>query len=267
MTGASLPRNPWLLLVLASAGAVHPPHTAAAQNWTPTVIEGLRPVGSTPSPRARIAMLEQRLSVQPMDYDLRWRAAREYSLLGTTETHLEKKVHSWTRARLHASAATTLSPDSLDGRYWLAAASGLLADVSGGRTKVRMADHAFREAAWVVSADSTHAGAHYLLGPLHASVMRLGGFTRFVAKTLLGGDLLGEASWERAEFHLHRASELDPGSVMHHVELALVYRDTGQPERMEGVLSTALEVPGVGPLDKTYRALAVQLLALIRGEG
>ena len=52
----------------------------------------------------------------------------------------------------------------------------------------------------------------------------MGGLTRFVARTLFRGDVLGEASWERAEFHLTRAAELDPGSVMHHVEFALVHR-------------------------------------------
>lgn len=52
-----------------------------------------------------------------------------------------------------------------------AAPSSLLVDVSAGRTKVRMAEEAYREAVWVMSADSTHAGAHYLLGRLHVSVM------------------------------------------------------------------------------------------------
>ena len=84
----------------------------------------------------------------------------------------------------------------------------------------------------------------------------------------LVGDLLGEASWERAR--VSPSSGIGTRSWLRHAPRgasAGLPRHRGNPNEWKASSSTALEVPGVGPLDKTYRALAVQLLALIRGEG
>ena len=247
-----------LLVSVSIAGAI--PRSAVAQSPTITVFDSLVPTRGAPSGRARIALLEEQLSVQPEDYDLRWRAAQEYAQVGLTEPDSETQAQLWSRARHHATAAKTLEPHGLQGRYWLAVVAGLIADISGGRTKVRMADEAYHESAWVLEVDSMHAGAHYLQGRIHASVMRLSSLMRFIAKVLVGGEALKRASWEQAEFHLRRATELEPELAMHYFELALAYERMDMPEQMQRALLNAIGASRSTPFQEEYRARARELL-------
>ena len=239
------------------------PIGAVAQRSTIVVFDSLVPVGGVPSGRARIALLEEQLLTRPRDYGLRWLAAQEYAQIGLTEPDSKTRFRLWSRSRLHATVAKTLDPDGLEGRYWLAVAAGLIADLSGGRTKVRLADEAYRESAWVLEIDSTHAGAHYLQGRIQAAVMRLSAVMRFIAKALVGGEALRSASWERAEFHLRRAAELEPELAMHHFELAMIYESMDRPEEMHVALRNAVGASVSTSFQEDFKARARHLL----GEG
>ncbi len=261
--GIQLTRNgsrwPVLLLAASVLITVIVPSGAAGQITPITVFDSLAPM-QVLSPRARIALLEEQLAVDPDDYELRWRAAQDYAQVGLTEPNSEMQEQLWRRAYDHATTAKTVSPDGLEGRYWLAVVAGLIADVTGGRTKVRMGDVAYRESAGVLEVDSLHAGAHYLQGRVHASVMRLNSVMRFIAKLLVGGEALGNASWEQAEFHLRRAAELEPQLAMHHLQLALAYESMGMPEQMRGALLDAVAASLSTPYQDEYKARARRLL-------
>jgi len=222
-------------------------------------------IGRVLTPRGRIARYEALASAEPMEYEPRWRAAEAYAEVAMTEPSEDQQQELLRRGRAHATLATELEPDGIDGHYWRGVIAGMLADVTGGREKVRFGDEVYRESLWVVERDSLHAGAHYLQGRVHAGVMRLNSVMRFLAKLVVGGDALDNASWEKAEHHLARAARIQPELPMHHYELAMVYERLDWPDHFERSLRNTLTAPTSTPYQDEFKVRAGELLREIEG--
>jgi hypothetical protein len=210
------------------------------------------------SPAERAADFESWIEADSARYDLRWQAAREYSRIFMLETDQTERRRLGTRAHEHARAATVLEPQGIEGHYRLAVASGQLADVDGGRAKIRWAKESWDESGWVLEADSLHAGAQFIRGRIHAGVQRTSPILRFLARVVLGADALAQTSWEGAIHHLERAAALEPDTPMHHFELAQAYRDRKRAEEMRQALQAAVAASGSGnpEVDEEYRRRA-----------
>jgi hypothetical protein len=125
------------------------------------------------------------------------------------------------------------APDDVAAQYRLAAVLGAQLDHASGESKMRGAAEVRAQAERVLQLDAVHAGASYMLGRIHASIMRMSGFKRFMAKQLFGGSALQGASWEKAHELLEVAVREDPCVPEHHLELARVYAHYGDVERAE----------------------------------
>jgi hypothetical protein len=132
-------------------------------------------------------------------------------------------------ARRMAAAA----PDDVVAQYRLAAVLGARLDHASGEAKMRGAAEVRGQAERVLQIDPDHAGASYMLGRVHASIMRMSGFKRFMAKQLFGGSALEGASWEKAHELLEVAVREDPCVPEHHFELARIYAHYGDVERAQ----------------------------------
>ncbi len=139
-------------------------------------------------------------------------------------------------------AAALASPEDVEAQYRLAALLGARAEREGGRTKISVAKEVATQAQRVVDLEPAHAGGNYLLGRLHAAVMRLGRLTRFLATRVLGGGALKQASWEEAQSRLVAAEMLDPCEPDHHYELARLFGERQQREDAERELSHVHEL-------------------------
>jgi hypothetical protein len=135
-------------------------------------------------------------------------------------------------------------PDDVTLQYELALVLGLRADLEDGRDQVRAAEALDRQIEVVLALDPEHTGGQYLRGRLQASVLRMGGFKRFIATRILGGDRLGDASWEDARLRLEAAVAGDPCVPDYHYELARLYRDRGEPELAARQLERLFAVTG-----------------------
>ena len=231
------------------APAVH------AQITPPRASEPLSPIARAETPAVRIARLELRLEADSTDLATRLSLLREYASLSTTAPDRASALEMAYVARRHGAVARALYPDDLEARYWYTAATALAADVEGGRERIRLAEEAWRESRWVLERDSLHAGAHYIQGRIHSGAMRLSAVTRWLARVLLGGEVLGQASWERAEYHMRRAAELED-APMHHYEMASIHRDRGREADARVSLERAARAPGDRALDSIYRERA-----------
>jgi len=198
-------------------------------------------------------------------YDVHWRAAREGVNLAAAEPDKETRKAVLRQALHEAREATDLVPRGIDAHYWSAVASGLLAEDEGGRTKIRLAEQAWDESAWILGVDSLHAGAHHLQGRLHAAVMRLNPVTRFLARKLLGADVLGRASWAQAEYHLAKAVELAPDDAVNHLELGMAYKDMGRPRDARAAFLQAAASSPRRPADRKHIRQAEAMLASLPG--
>lgn len=141
-------------------------------------------------------------------------------------------------------------------RYALAVVLGLRANIEGGQTKVRAASALSKELDAILEADPGHAGARHMLGRLHAGVRRMNRVTRWIATNLLGGDELKRATWAAAEENLAFAEAHAPGVADHHLQLALLYRDTDRRDLAMGELEHVMEFEAVSALDAEVLAEA-----------
>ncbi len=246
---------PMLLVTTAASAQV------SAQQSRIVLADDLRPTVRVVTPAERFALLEERALTEPAEYDVLWQTAEAGAGLGAAQTDKETRMAIVRHARGYAQQAKALSPQGIQGRYWLAVSSGLLADDEGGKTRIRLAEEAWTEATWVLQADSLHAGAHHLKGRIHAAVMRLNPITRFLARTLIGGDVLGRASWESAEHHLRTAAELAPGDAVNHLELGMAYRDMGRHAEAVEAFSRAATTPPWRAADQRHIEQAMNMLA------
>lgn len=118
---------------------------------------------------------------------------------------------------------------------------------------VRAAADLSTELEAILAIDPDHAGARHMLGRLHAGVLRLNRVTRWVATNLLGGDELKRATWQAAEEHMSFAERRAPNVSDHHLQLALLYRDTGRRELARAEIAHALALEARSPLEITVR--------------
>ena len=206
--------------------------------------------------------IEQELESDSANFSLRCQAARKF-LEAASINDAPELVDSLTaRAQRHAEIAVSIRPPAIDGHYLVAAAAGKRAKVVRGRPQVDLAARAWREAAWILERSPDHAGAHHVLGRVSQGVVQVNSVTRFLARILIGGEVLGRASWEQALFHLQRAVELDPGNPMYLFDLAILYQDMERYDEMRGALERAAVAPGSGqPLvDEAYQELAREMI-------
>jgi tetratricopeptide (TPR) repeat protein len=191
-----------------------------------------------------------------------WKSAREAVNVGMLTQGGQEAELPWYRlAEGFARQAIATDADSAPAHEWLAIALGRAALSEGPRTRVRMAGEVHAAALAALAADSLSPGAHHVLGQWHAEVRRLHALERFLARRLMGADVFDEASWEEAERHLLRATELAPTAVIHQVELARVFKDTGRDDLARTAAQRALDLPSVEPVDPLYKEVARALLA------
>lgn len=204
------------------------------------------------------------LAGEPGRYDLLWKAAREAVNLGMLAKDGDGRKGLYARAVEYARGARAADPAGVEGAAWLAIALGREALEHGPRTRVRYAVEIREVGLEALAMDSTNAAAHHVMGEWNAEIRRLSGVERWMARKLLGGGVMGEASWEAAVEHLQHAVALEPSGLIHHLALARAYLDTDRPEEARAELREVLERPAVEPTDPLQKQAAQRLLEKLR---
>jgi uncharacterized protein (TIRG00374 family) len=155
-------------------------------------------------------------------------------------------------------------PDDADAHYLLAVSLGLRLGTAALRQKISMGNEVRQEAEAALALNPDHAGAHQVMGRLHAGAMRMSSIARFVARRLLGAEAMQGVSWERAEYHFRRAQEIEPDNPRHSMELGALYLDTGRKAMALEELTRAQRCPARSLSDSLAIARAAELLAALR---
>jgi tetratricopeptide (TPR) repeat protein len=155
-------------------------------------------------------------------------------------------------------------PNSSYAHYALAKALGRVAQTKGTMDKIKYGTAVHDEAHAALRLDSLNAGALHVLGEWNAEVMRLNGFARFTARKLLGGAVMGEASWDNAQRYLERAVALEPNRITHRLDLAAVYADRGETAKARDEYATILRLPDMDYNDRFFKTIAQQRLAALK---
>ena len=203
--------------------------------------------------------LQRAIAMDPVHYEAQWKASR-------SEVDLAERGSRSTNKRLldaaeqHAQAAIRLHPQRADGHAALARALRQRSRGAGYRERGRLADVIHDEAVAALQADPQHPGAMHALGLWHAELMRLNGMSRRFAMWFLGSDLFESANWDDAQQLLEDAVRVEPGRIIHRLELAGIYADRGDKSRAREIYISIASAPLLDPNDDLYKRQAAERL-------
>lgn len=191
-----------------------------------------------------------------------WRASREAIDLGEFDD--AKRDSLYQLGEQYARRAVQADARSSMAHFSLAKAIGRRSLALGKKERVKFAGDVHREANESLRLDSANAGALHVLGRWHAEIMRLSGFSRFMAKNVLGGKTFGEANWKDAVRLMEKAVALEPERIVHRLELAAIYADSGDKAKAREQYQMAVRLKPSDFNDKQYQEQARKELAALK---
>jgi tetratricopeptide (TPR) repeat protein len=182
-------------------------------------------------------------------YEAQWRLARSLFFLGQQASPGSEKEHMHAAGAGAGERAAALSPDRVEGHFWLGVNLALMAECSGRLRAVKAIIRAKRSLARAAAISSEYHDA----GPLRV-LARL----KHTAPWFLGGSL------RQSRQYLDRAIEIAPANsvtLLYAAELAL---DAGERDRatrlLEQMLASDID-PGWEFENRRDRRLAKEMLA------
>jgi FimV-like protein len=192
------------------------------------------------------------------------KASRSVVDVGEQEKDANRRRSLFRAGEAYARRAVAANPQDAENHFHLARALGRAALSVGVRDRVRYAVEIRSEALEALKIDPDHPGALHVMGVWNAEVMRLNGFERFFAKNLLGGRVLGQATWKDAVAYMEKAVAVDPGRLTHKLDLARIYLDVGDKPKAREQLQLVIDGPQVDYNDPVYKREAGELLGRIK---
>lgn len=220
-------------------------------------------------PKAALEHFEAAIASDPQNYDANWRAAQALVDIGKQTPDSVKSPERdslYARAESLARVAVTANPSAADGHYILAAAIGRASLTKSKKERVRRAAEIRSEALKAIEIDPRQDKAYHVLGRWHAEIMRLSGFTRFMAKSFMGAAIFNEASWQGAIDNMEKAVELSPENIYHRLDLAEIYIDRDRYSDARAQLEKVESLPIVDVMDPTHKQDAAVLIKRIEGK-
>ncbi|MEO7521868.1 MAG: hypothetical protein ABIW79_08635 [Gemmatimonas sp.] len=243
------------MVVLTIAIAI-PAATVAAQTSSQQLVTAGDRESAARRPAAALAQYEAALALDSMHYGALWRASRDAVDLGEAETDDAKRVQRYETAKLYATRAVAANPHDAEGYFALSRALGRIALSVRVRERIKYAKDVRSNALRALEFSPRHAGALHVMGVWNAEVMRLNGVARAFAKTFLGGQVFGSASWSEATRYMEQSVAADPDRIVHRLDLARVYRDTKRIEDARTSYQAAIRSRLLDGNDERYRRAA-----------
>lgn len=212
------------------------------------------------NPAAALRHYEAGLAVDPRNYELLWKAARDAVDVGEHAESKETRTQMYRSAELYARRAVEVNPGDAEGHFHLARSLGRAALALGPRDRIKYATDVRAHALEALKLDPKHPGALHVMGMWNAEVMRLSGPTRWIAKNILGGKVFDSASWKEAVRYMQEAVANEPERIVHHADLAEIYRDTGDAARARAEWEAVLQLKATDYNDRFHKQTATDRL-------
>lgn len=238
-------------LLIATASSAHaqlsPPDEIAAGDNAYVALDAF----------GALAAYERALAADSISYEALYKASRSAADLERAARADRPRWNELVRkAETYARRAIAVNAGDPEGHFHLARALGLRATVAGVRQGVRLASAVRAEAMECLRYSPRHSGCLHVLGAWNAEVMRLKGYERFLARTVLGGRVFAAASWADAIKYLEAAVVAAPERIVHRLELGEVYRDRARFDDAKRQFEAVLSIPSRDYNDERYKAVA-----------
>jgi len=173
----------------------------------------------------------------PNHYETLFRVARTLNDVGE-----DKSDPSYYRKAIEkADILISNFPDSLQGYFLKAAASGNLALSAEATEKVKISRNVHSNIKKALDINPDYAPAHVILGSYYREVASANSTLKFLANTFLGG--IPEGSMDDALSHLKKALSLEPQNIYAHLEIAKVYKSIGKEDLARSHLKKIQSIP------------------------
>jgi tetratricopeptide (TPR) repeat protein len=218
------------------------------------------------NPRETANRYEAILAGDSLHAEANWRAAVALVDIGKqTPDNQKSRIRDslYRQAVAYARRAVRVAPEDASTHFALALSLGKVSVTLGGRDRVRNAKEVREAALRAIELNPGHDGAWHVLGRWHAEIERLSNIEEFFAKTLLGGKVLGEASWEEAFRCMRKAVELRPDYIFHRLDLAEMLLEVKRPAEARAELEAIRDLPILDAMDPTHKLRAAELLRKI----
>ena len=238
-----------------SVGMVLAASIAGAQTAADHIALGDKEYVAMNAPAA-LAHYEEAIKQDPKSYEALWKASRSAVDLGSFERNDKNRESDFKSAELYARRAVEVNPGDAEGHFNLARALGKNALTQGPRARIKYATDVRAHALECLKINPKHPGCLHVMGMWNAEVMRLNGFTRMMAKNLLGGKVFSSANWNDAKRYMEESVANEPDRITHRVDLAGVYRDMGDKAKARAEYQAAMKLPNRDYNDRHYKAEA-----------
>jgi tetratricopeptide (TPR) repeat protein len=208
---------------------------------------------------AALRHYELALAADSTSYEAQWRASAAAVEAGEAASGAQQKT-LYRTAEQHARRAVTLNPRDAEGHAALARALGRTALTLGTKDRVKYAGDVRAEALEALKYNPRHSAALHIMGMWNAEIMRLNGMSRFMAKNFLGGQVFGTASWKDAVRYMEQAVAVDPDRLVHRIDLAQIYAETGDKAKARATYEFIVSAPASEPADAKYKQQAERAL-------
>lgn len=177
---------------------------------------------------AALAYFLEAEKLSPNDAAILVRISKQYSdLIDTTKPAAEAEKNART-ALDYAKRAVELDPKLAKAHLSLAICYGKMTDFTDTKTKLEYSKEIRDETEKAIALDPTDDFAYHVLGRWNYGIASLSPALRFMVKIIYGG--LPPASLEDAAKYLKKAAELAPQRIIHHQQLAIVYKALGKTD-------------------------------------
>jgi tetratricopeptide (TPR) repeat protein len=251
------------LRTAAVAAALWLAPAAHAQSAADHIAEGDREYAAL-NAAAALKHYEAAVAADSTSYEALWKASREAIDVGEATEDAGQRTALYRLGERYARQAVTVNPNDAEGHFHLARSLGRRALSVGKRDRVKFAKEVRHHALESLKYNPQHAGALHVMGVWNAEVMRLSGFSRFMAKNFLGGDVFDSASWKEAVRYMEQAVAVEPNRLVHRVDLAEIYADVGDKAKARTELEYVMNAPAAEPNDEKYRRQAERMLKELR---
>ena len=238
-----------------SVGMVLAASIAGAQTAADHIALGDKEYVAMNAPAA-LAHYEEAIKQDPKSYEALLKASISAVDLGSFERNDKNRESDFKSAELYARRAVEVNPGDAEGHFNLARALGKNALTQGPRARIKYATDVRAHALECLKINPKHPGCLHVMGMWNAEVMRLNGFTRMLAKNLLGAKVFSSANWNDAKRYMEESVANEPDRITHRVDLAGVYRDMGDKAKARAEYQAAMKLPNRDYNDRHFKAEA-----------